>query len=256
MLDKVTVNWIPCGGYGGNWGESMLSKNLANIMWYEPQPILKHIIEERNKEVSYLKCPAFTDVYKNTYVIKCPLDLVLRYDRDEFGFPKLMCENYDQQFFDKFIVQRPVTENNKFNMVSLSFGYIMFSDSSLEVEVCYPSMSHHNSETLKNISIVCGKYDIGKWVRPLEYAFEVHDISKPLIFKRGDPLYYVRFHTDKKIKLVRSEVTSDVMDIVESCALVKQYKNRNTLHENYSMAEHLIRKFRSKFKKCPFGFNK
>jgi hypothetical protein len=256
VLDKLNVEWIPCGGFSGNWGQNMLSKNLANIMWYEPQPFLKHIIEERNKDVLYLKCPAFTDLYKNTYVIKCPIDLVLSYGKDENGFPKLICESHDQQFCDKFIIQRQVTENNKFNMISLSFGYLMFSDSSLEAEVCYPSMSHHKSDTLKNISVISGKYDIGKWVRPLEFSFEVHDISKPIIFKRGDPLYYVRFHTDKKIKLVRSEVTTDLMDIVESCALVKLYKKRNTLQENYSMAEHLIRKFRSKFKKCPFGFKK
>jgi len=257
MFDKkMNVYWIPAGGYGGDWGESKLNKNLANIMWYEPQPVLKHFIEERNKEVAFLKCPAVTDLYKNTYVIRCPIDLYLHYEKDEYNFPKLVCDNHSQEFFDKFIVQRNITENNKFNMVSLSFGYILYAKESLEVEVAYPCMSHHASTTLKNISIVCGKYDIGKWVRPLEYAFEVHDISKPLIFKRGDPLYYLRFHTNKKINLIRSEVDEEVMDVMESCMLIKHYKKRNTLSENYDMAKHLIAKFRKKFNKCPFDFRK
>ena len=74
-----------------------------NILFFEPEPVLKEIAKERNNDALFLKCPAFLDYYKNCYLIKCPFDLTIQIDRKN---KSLKTFEYDQNFYDKYINYR------------------------------------------------------------------------------------------------------------------------------------------------------
>ena len=109
-----------------------------------------------------------------------------------------------------------------------------------------------------NINIIQGEFDISKWIRPVEFSFEIIDKTKPLIFKRGDPLFYVRFATDETVKLIRKPMTEELDFISSACIYAKDIIGKQSLDERYKSASGLINSYRDKLfgkkSKCPFSF--
>jgi hypothetical protein len=121
-----------------------------------------------------------------------------------------------------------------------------------------PAMMH-DSETLRNIRVIPGTYNIHRWVRPLDFTFEILDPSKPLEFKRGDPLFYVRFIDPKgrKVELERIDQTEEILKTMYGMVVLKNYISKLSLDKLYDMAHDWIknRKWLKK-KKCPFDWRK
>jgi len=240
---------------------SRISKDI-DILYFEPEPAFKTFIDERNKTSNILKCPAFQDYYKNCFIIRSPLDLIITIKKSKDGFKYVATDRYDQEFFDAFIKDRIRDEgnNNNFPMISLLYAYLFYSSESVILEQMSPSM--HKNEFLNNTRLICGKFNIGKWIRPLDYAFEIIDDTKPLVIKRGDPLYYIRFLTDKDVNFVKvlhsDDLYKNLMQAVQSSTRVKQYVPGNTLEKNYQIAENYIKTINQRFfkkkSKCPFNF--
>ena len=112
--------------------------------------------------------------------------------------------------------------------------------------------------SLRNINVICGKFDISKWIRPTDFAFEIIDTSQVMQFRRGDPLFYVRFNTNKKVNLVRTDLTQDMLNVVRAQVGIKKYVPGNSMEKNYEYAQSWIDFNKDKIfgKKCPFGFGK
>ena len=147
-------------------------------------------------------------------------------------------------------------ENSLYSMLSVVFRYTFFSNESVMLEHMYPTM--HASEAVRNLNVISGTYDISKWVRGNEFGFEVVDDTKPIVFKRGDPLYYVRFVTDRPIKLERELHSLELENISHSFVGVKVYVPGSSLERAYEIArpfmEAVKKKYFKKKSKCPFGF--
>ena len=108
----------------------------------------------------------------------------------------------------------------------------------------------HKNNFQNNINVIGATFDISKWYRPLEFAFEIIDNTQPIVIKRGDPLYYVKFNTLDKVKLVKQETTKKIEDIIIMCTQLKNYTPNNSMRNNYSLLHKIINKFKTK--KCPF----
>ena len=65
-------------------------------------------------------------------------------------------------------------------------------------------------ENNRAINIMPGKFDIGKYFRNIVFAFAVHNDIETIKVDEGEPLYYLRFHTKKKIKFVRFLLSNDI----------------------------------------------
>lgn len=254
---SIDVHWVPIAGKTA-YDMRRLS-TVSDMLWFEPEPVLKHIVQERDKHVAYLKCPAFTDVYKNVFMVRSPMDITLSVVRDDKGNCIIREHSQSPEFFNDFIMHR-TSQNSRFPMASISIGYLLYSEKSVELEVMHPTLSSHISTGMRGISLIYGKFDISKWIRPLEFAFEIHDDTDRIEIKRGDPLYYFRLHTDKKVNFVRKDInsTEPIFKIIESSLSVKSYIAGNSLEQNYKLAEPLLKRSRDKLfgKKCPFGFGK
>ena len=169
----------------------------------EPESVISTIVEDLGIGVespqSVHRCPAFNQSLKNLYKIKATMDYEFKWDGEN-----LNSNMYDQEFFNNNIVIRDQSAG--------FFTYedptlFMFTDAAdLEVEVL-PTL-YEKQNLIKGNTIV-GSYNIAKHFRRLEWAFILREPQTVLI-KAGTPLYYLKFHTDKKIKFKRFIVTPEL----------------------------------------------
>ena len=97
----------------------------------------------------------------------------------------------------------------------LSMPYIMFSDEPVYLSQIAPFM--HYSDHPWPGTIFGGRFPVDVWPRPLMWAFEWHDIKKPLVIKRGEPLFYAHFETrnpQRPIQMVEAEMTPELKDYI------------------------------------------
>ena len=227
-----------------------------NTAYYPPESAFKSIIQARDKDVDYFKCPAFQEYLKNVYVIRAPFDLTITIEKNKNGERYIRTHEYDQSFWNTFINPRK-GEYNHFYTMSIAIQYLFFSEESVIMEVLPAFM--HPSKLQSNIKIIPGCFDVSKWIRPTDFAFEVIDESQSIEIKRGDPLLYVNFRTDKSINFIRTDYTTDIFKVNQSCVGLKFFVKGNTLKQNYEAAKSYVEMFKSKFfgkkkSKCPFHF--
>jgi hypothetical protein len=87
---------------------------------------------------------------------------------------------------------------------------------------------HYSRDPLPG-TIFGGRFPINVWPRPLMWAFEWHDITKPLRIQRGDPLFYCLFETmpqDRGVAMVEAEVTPELKDYMELISGAVNYVNQ------------------------------
>lgn len=242
------VYWTPINGNQGTEEATWL-----NLLAFEPEPVLKYIRDERNGFASYLRCPAFKDYYRNTFLIRCPMDLKLTVEKDLNGNKVLRTHSYDQTFFNKNISDR-LKQSDLLPTMSVDIGNIFYSKGEVVLEQLSLSMGISQFDT--NMNVISGEFDISKWIRPVYLGIEILDETKPIILKRGMPLYFIRFRTSKKVKLIRKELTKDIQLISNSCLSLKSITPFNTMKENYEHAKEFMKMYKRKLFKCPFAKNR
>jgi len=218
------------------------ANQLEDVLFFEPEPVIEYLSTSR-KGTEILKCPAFLDYYKNTYLIKAPMDLTFTAAKTH-----IECSNsYPQEYLEKLLSNR-YEPASLYSTISLTWYYMFYSDESVMLEVVPPVW--HKNKFQNNINICGAAFNISKWYRPLDFAFEIIDDSQPIVIKRGDPLYYVRFSTTDKVKLIKQETSEKVENLSRMCTGIKNYMPGNSMHKNYSLMQKIIDKFKPK--RCPF----
>jgi hypothetical protein len=201
-VQVATVNW-----YVGTQNGPMFA--AYNLLVMEPESVLKS--EYNGVTAKYTKCPAFINALKNTYVVRSPIDVEFTINKVEnwvnFTTPEKPPVNILVPRFGEDDV-----ENNRY-CASLNIApFVFYSDSSVEMQLI-PAF-FENQLPLK---VVCGKFNIGKWKRPIEYAFELQTPVQSISIKRGDPLFYLQFITEKDETVVLKRVEETEKDRLE-CA--------------------------------------
>lgn len=223
------------------------------ILFSEPESLFKHLQKTRDGSL-HMKCPAFVDFVKNTYVIKSPIDIEIFSDRKE----KSMQVGGIIEKLGKFVVNRidDVGEGCPL-AISLPPAYIFYSNDDIEIETLHAFMEINDS--LSNVMLVPGTFNISKWIRSIDFTVEIKNENEPVKIKKGDVLFYVKFKTkdDSKVELERVAHTEELKYVAKACFSVKQHIRNVPLKTLYKMAESFLTTltFR-KPKKCPFGFGK
>ena len=205
-----------------------------NMLGKEPVPALKYI--STLKEVPlYIKCPAFTDFYKNAFIIQSPFNLEIEYNEQE--------NNYIFKEFDSWLVNKSVTnrdhETSKVNsLITMPPELIFWSDSSVRIEIL-PCIFDTETEVGRKIKIIPGTFEIGKWYRPIDFTFEIHKKEFPLKIKRGDPILCVRFfpETGDKVILERTYIDKHIITLAAQMTTIKMVNRGFTLSNLYEIAE-------------------
>ena len=92
-----------------------------------------------------------------------------------------------------------------------------------------------------NIGVIPGVFDISRWVRPVECAFEMYEPNKPLVIKRGDPLFCVQFISEEQIELEHGLINDTIYKAVSSCLHVKNVAPNMKLKQLYELSDWFIK---------------
>jgi hypothetical protein len=205
-------------------------KNHINVYWgieerFQPGlPLLANPIEavipnyiKNNKSHDYIKCPAFSREFQNTFIYKSLYDFTIDLDPTTLE-PKPTTTL-------PLILKDPQTKN-----FSIRSNITFFSDEPLEMSQI-PSSLHINNFT-NSTNVFSGKYNIGKWFRPLGIDFI---LKTPFVkVKRDDPLFYLKFHTDKKLKFINFRYNEEISKIENACLNLKQIQSNFRFKDVYS----------------------
>ena len=224
------------------------------ILFAEPENLFKHLQKTRTGSV-HMRCPAFVDFIKNTYVIKSPFNIQIYVNRKT---KSLKINGVPETIINKFIINRIHMSGEKSPAVlTLPPSYIFYSDDDVQIETIHAFMETNDS--VSNLMLIPGTYNISKWIRAVDFSFEVKNDIKIIDIKKDDVLFYVKFKTknESKVELERVPMTVELNRAMLSCVYVKNSISNLSLKTLYTMAESFMSTLTfKKTKKCPFGFGK
>jgi hypothetical protein len=213
-------------GYTVGW---LLQAERTSMIWDAPERF-RGDASKNPVAKSVAQCPAVLDFDRRFFVINSPIDLHLRLtaENGELGITNLL---YDKspirpEALAQMVVFQPQTEWRHPNrpVLQLMTSYIFVSDDPVYVNQ-YPPFLHYMPNTRPGVQIN-GRFPIDIWPRALQWAFEWHDMSKELILKRGEPLFYVYFEgpdPSASVRLIEAKRTPELMSHIDSITGVTEY---------------------------------
>lgn len=201
--------------------EQSLRSPLADMSmaFLPPEPLIKNI-PQNIKLSNYVRCPAFTDSIKNTYVLKFPFSFKIKINQADGEI-----ESDSPELVKTYFI--PPTD--KSGIIQIQLGSYFFADSPCIATQMHPYL--HNNCITQNGNVLQGEFDIHKWYRPINLAFVLNSSKKEIIFdfKRGDIFSYLKFNTNEEVKLYEYENTSEIQEISNRCLSLKFCKTKGNM---------------------------
>jgi len=188
----------------------------------EPVPMINNYFKKKvAEEYDYIRCPSFSQYFKNTYCLKSLFDYNIKFENNT-----ITSDSHDQTFYNEMVGLRNYTSR----LASLAFPYIFIAEcDDLEMEYV-PSMMENNS--FNNTAILIpGQMNIGKYVRPLDCGF--HAKKDKVEIKEDDIYAYVKFKTNKKIVFKRFLWDEELQIAMRSLQIGKYSKHFKPLDWYY-----------------------
>lgn len=210
-----------------------LDQKEATII-FDPPTRVRSVDVNREHAKSASRCPAIINMESRYFEVKCPYDIQLQFFRDENG--KAQLKNLlgndtpvrPKKLWDLVhLVGESEWRHKNRPTIQLNLPYIFISDEPVYLSQVAPFM--HYSAIAMPGTIFGGRFPINIWPRRLLWAFEWHDIAKPLILKRGEPLFYVMFETmpqERAVQLVEAEVTPELRQYIDMISGAVNYVNQ------------------------------
>jgi len=233
----------------------VVSKGISGLEGAQEEPIpMFSYLKSQNKKMNggvlpeYMNCYALMEFCKNAFVITSPITINITFDWDK---KHAFIDNFTQHFFDSFFKVREEFGVDRLG-ITLPPRLVFFSDESVTIETM-PLLVLSNLSPLHNkLSFVTGKFNIGKWVRPIDISGELFNGVSEINIKRGDPLFIVRFQSgDKEVKLKRVYEDNKLVRAMAECADLKIFRQATPLNKCYELLDGFLRHlgFKNKIKK-------
>jgi|TARA_R110002124_G_scaffold199059_5_gene365881 hypothetical protein len=189
---------------------------------------LQSNINKENKMDNFLNCPAFSNQYKNTFMLKSPttIDVTFKDNYIRNNLPEHIPFNQKS-----FIYKQPSLVGAK--TIKAAANWIFFSEDNLVMETMHPSM--HNTPVSEYGYYVPGGFNISQWFRPIEYAFQMWEGCEKFKVNHNDPMMYVRFNTTERIELKKFTLSPKLFDMSMSCVRLKTYVRQRNLQKLYDI---------------------
>jgi hypothetical protein len=154
----------------------------------------------RIQPVNLLQCPAFQNGMDNLFMLTLTKDESYEWNV-EWDLTKGLNKTLDipRTRYQHF-------ENSDY--FNLPYALNLFCEESLQMQATAPWF--HKSTFQEKGTTVGGIYDIGKWYRPIIMDVCVWGNSGKIDFKANEPLYYIKFLTDRPVKMVRYNNTPEL----------------------------------------------
>ena len=206
--DFITVYWAPAISQ-----EVELHREF-NMLYAEPENMFSYLTSKRSEfdqSRSVMVCPAFKNKMKKTFFFKNSVECNFLYETSDRGEVHL---EFQKPFPETVKSIRPPVLNFG-PTVLVNFPYIFFADSDLEATFSQPFF--HPEGYSKYGSVIPGTFNIGSWFRPYTTEIQMWNNSGEFILKEDEPIFYVEFLTNKKIKLVRFKYTYKLLTYAQHC---------------------------------------
>jgi hypothetical protein len=218
--DVINVYWSPFYQTGGEYPD-------WSFLYPKPKNLFSTLIEKKNldsKTDNYFACPAISNKTKNIYVFSNASYSSYRYEGSEI-YPT--SEN-----FISVVSTRPPSINEG-PLFLFSLNYLFFADQPLDAYFTPPYFS--KPEYTQYGSVIIGEFNIGQWFRSYNVEIQMWSNKGEFHLKENEPLFYVEFKTDKKIKMHQFKQTDQILKYSDACSttqllfgkgesLVKRYK--------------------------------
>jgi hypothetical protein len=188
------------------WTNSLVfdvrANDLTKIQDIEVRPAYSDFFKRRsikgeesliNSGISgHLKCPAFKDFLYNCYVLSFPFDLHFRLEPEtqSFYIVNSGIEIGPDMILVRWPKKKPVTRV----VISIS-PFILFDTSEDVLMEVSPAFLHAIDPRVRRLTPIPGAFNIGRWLRPIDFTFEVDLLDGDIELLKGDPLLYLRFMT-------------------------------------------------------------
>ncbi|MGQ0531261.1 MAG: hypothetical protein ACT4OF_01045 [Caulobacteraceae bacterium] len=215
----VTVGWVVRAPH-------------AHVIWGPPK-LFDQGLSKPTSAKSVQACPAAIDFDKRHYIIPCPVDLTLKFERKGNGLSLVDADGQESsvrpQGLKELLTVQPQNEwrHPDRPLIQFQAPYVFVSD-----EPCYvvqtPPYLDYFPRQRPGVQI-CGRFPIHIWPRPFSWAFEWHEPLQPLALKRGEPWFYVHFETENpsaRVRLVETELTPELEEHIKTIADVTNFVNR------------------------------
>jgi len=226
---SINVYWAPHsvpqdGGPIENW--NLMYEDLTNVFHYWTK------FDIKDGEDSFIKCPAFQNLSKNIYAFNFPIDSSYKYKAHSNKENEIEIVGTSKNYVSLF-APRDQTMSYGPN-VELALRLHMFAEEPLEVMITGPYLE--TVEYTKSGFLTSGQFDIGQWFRTINAEIQLKGNEGEIHFKKGEPLLYIKFLTDKKINLKRFELTSELDTYSRKCISSRSiFGNKQTLLEKYDI---------------------
>ncbi|WP_407492437.1 hypothetical protein [Pseudooceanicola sp. MF1-13] len=201
---------------------------------YDP-PRRVHSRDARKEHAkSAARCPAVLNLESRYFEVPCPFDMNIGFARDNEGRPTLRnLAGGSSSIRGSTLGKKIVITNEKEwrfpdrPMIQLKLPYLFIADEPVYLTQL-DAYLHYRRDPLPG-TIFGGRFPINVWPRPLMWAFEWHDTEKPIVLRRGDPLFYCQFEFDnpeRTVQLVEAEMTPELKTYLDHISGAVNYVNQ------------------------------
>jgi hypothetical protein len=212
----------------------------------EPESVLnifysKDIADKNNQNLSLNYCPSFNNSLNNVYAIRSLYDYEFKIENSS-----VTTNLYNQEFFDDHVLIRSI-EKKFFTFYN---QYVFFTEEETLDMYAYQYPFFEENNITERCIIIPGKFDIGKWFRPLEFPFILKNNFNEFKVENDEILYYIKFDTNKKIKFTQFKYTekidSLIMDDTQmSSGLKPRLKPISWWYENFKLKNHVLKEIKN-----------
>lgn len=205
----------------------------ASLIWAPPQPFTRTDPKPASAK-SVQVCPAAVDFDRRQYVVPCPVDLTLKFDRQPNGQLTLVDADGEkssmrQTGLREMMILHPQQEwrHPERPLIQIIAPYVFVADDPCYIVQTAPYL--HYFPTPRPGLQMGGRFPAHIWPRPLSWGFEWYDVTKPLVLKRGEPWFYVHFETENPsahVRLVEQEMTPELEKYMTSIVDVSNFVNK------------------------------
>lgn len=184
----------------------------------------------------FIRCPAFSDLAKNTFVHRAPVETHAKLDfsrkRANYIFENSLDETKYRVKLE--FMREPTIEGH--NLIQYSWPIVFFSEEeSMMATLTAPYFE--STESSQYGMIVPGRFDIGKWFRPMNMEFQLWEGVSEMKIAANEALCYIHFDTDKKIVFKKFIMTREMDKLLVSILRASPYRRFARLSDRYRVFE-------------------
>ena len=192
-------------------------------VYYGPLYYEDHVIKTEDRKMhsgySYSECPVWGHMFDRTFIGYSPIDFQLIVNDDNIEYSvnedepvRISSEDIDEngEYNDNFLYFDVSDLEKEQPVIQLSFtnSYI-WTDFEIE-HLWFEFLDHPFTHSSNNYVTIGGWFNIANHPRTSSLAIKISNPEEPVIIKKNDPLYRIRFYTDNmddKPNLIRKKVS-------------------------------------------------